>query len=121
MEKKTKKQYYNELKEQYSLTQEHIDFINKQIELLDRKRVSKNGKLTPAQELANTLKEQILEIFQSGKKYTATELVKELQPSYDETLTNQRISSVLKKMVDEDCTAAKVKDGRKTLFYGITD
>lgn len=122
MEKKiTKKEMFTAMLAKYDFTTEEKDFINHEIDLLNRKRGT-SGKLTAAQELAEKIKVQILEVLTDGKKRTATELVKELQPAYEDiTLTNQRLSAILKKMVDEDSTVARVKEGRKTLFYAVTE
>lgn len=120
--KKTKKDYFNEILAQYELTSEHKTFIDNEITLLNNRK-SANRKPTASQELAEKLIEQVVEVFDrnEGKRFTATELVKELQPLYEDiTLTNQRLTAVLNKMMDRG-KAAKVKDGRKTLFYAITE
>ena len=122
MEKKiTKKEMFTTMLEKYDFSPEEVKFINHEIDLLNRKKGT-SGKLTAAQELAEKIKVQILEVLTDGKKRTATEFVKELQPAYEDiTLTNQRISAILKKMVDEDGTVARVKEGRKTLFYAVAE
>lgn len=122
MEKKiTKKEMFTTMLAKYDFSPEEVKFINHEIDLLNRKKGT-SGKLTAAQELAEKIKVQILEVLTDGKKRTATELVKELQPAYEDiTLTNQRLSAILKKMVDEDSTVARVKEGRKTLFYAVAE
>ena len=122
MEKKiTKKEMFTAMLAKYDFSPEEVKFINHEIDLLNRKKGT-SGKLTVEKELAEKIKVQIIEVLTDGKKRKATELVKELQPAYEDiTLTNQRISAILKKMVDEDSTVARVKEGRKTLFYAVAE
>ena len=77
MEKKiTKKEMFTTMLAKYDFSPEEVKFINHEIDLLNRKKGT-SGKLTVAQELAEKIKVQILEILTDGKKRTATELVKE--------------------------------------------
>ena len=72
-----------------------VEFINHEIELLDKKNSSK--KLTPTQTKNVEFKEQILDILQTepNQVFTVTEILKMLD---DGELTNQRVSAILRQM-----------------------
>ena len=100
MEKKiTKKDRYNQLLaiEAVASNQDMVDFIKHEIELLGNKRSS--GKLTKAQEENLILKNQIImELKFYATPMTVTELCNTSFSGY----TNQKNSSMLRQLVEEE-------------------
>ena len=81
-----------------------IDFINHQIELLDNKKESK--KQSKEQEENATYSNAIYEQMAFERKYSATELMKELpavgdwNANHETELSVQKLASLLKPLVD---------------------
>ena len=75
--KMTKKQMFTNLLAKYGFTQDEKDFINHEIELLDKKNVNKSGekKLTAKQKENETYKVEILGII-SDEAHTVSEILK---------------------------------------------
>lgn len=75
MEKKmTKREMFEQIKANYTLTAEEIEFIDHEIELLNKKNVRKSDKPTKAQVANEGLKDAILELLVDGKARTITEI-----------------------------------------------
>ena len=90
--KMTKVEMFKALKENYSLSQAEIDFIDHEIELLEKK--NGNRKPTKAQAENEGIKTSILEGMEMGKSYTITDLIKAI-PSIND-FTNQRVSALVR-------------------------
>lgn len=73
---------------------EMVAFINHEIELLDRKNSAK--KATPQQEENEKIKEKILEVL--TEPMTATQVMNAVQPFFETSFTNQRISALLRQL-----------------------
>ena len=98
MEKKmTKRQMYEALKAKYNFTDEETQFIDHEIELLDKK-AGKGGekKLTPEQEKNETLKGVILEALDGGVQMTISQMIKEI-PELNE-FSNQKVSALVRQL-----------------------
>ena len=92
--KMTKVEMFKALKENYSLSQAEIDFIDHEIELLEKK--NGNRKPTKAQAENEGIKTSILEGMEMGKSYTITDLIKAI-PSIND-FTNQRVSALVRQL-----------------------
>ena len=92
--KMTKVEMFKALKENYSLSQAEIDFIDHEIELLEKK--NGNRKPTKAQAENEGIKTSILEGMEMGKSYTITDLIKAI-PSIGD-FTNQRVSALVRQL-----------------------
>lgn len=92
-----------------------VEFINHEIELLNRKNGT-NRKPT-AQQLQNEeIKTKILEVL--TEPMTATQIMKAVQPYFaDVTLTNQRISALLRGLGEEKGTGEVEKYSEKRTTY----
>lgn len=117
IKKITKRDRFNELLAiaEVKANAELVEFINHEIELLDRKRASSGDrKLTPAQLENENIKATILEVLAKNDiKMTVAEIQKA-----DETLedyTNQKMSALLKQLVDNG-KVTKSMDKRKAYF-----
>jgi hypothetical protein len=77
-----------------------VEFINHEIELLNRKGSSTKG-LTPTQKANEVFKQAILDEMLPNKLYTITELQKEVPSVASAELSNQRVSSLVKQLKDE--------------------
>ena len=113
MEKKiTKVERFNQLKAipEVAENADLVAFIDHEIELLQKKSGSK--KPTATQVANEGLKDTIVSILEAGEM-TASEVLN----ATDEFkgLSNQKISALLKQLVDEG-RVAKSTDGKKSLF-----
>lgn len=115
--KMTKKQMFTNLLAKYGFTQEEKDFINHEIELLDKKNVNKSGekKLTAKQKENETYKVEILGII-SEEAHTVSEILK--LGNFPDEMTNQRISAIIKQMIEADLVVRTEKD-RKAYFKAV--
>ena len=118
--KMTKKDYYNvllgiaDVKANDSL----VKFIENELELLARKN-SGDRKPTAAQKANEDLKALILEEMTANpnKLYTATDVMKAVQPLVDYELSNQKISALLRTLGDKGTDEVKkIVDKRKSYF-----
>ena len=109
--KKTKREFFGEIREIVKDNTELVAFIDHELELLDKKTSAKSTKVNTEQvELMDTIKNELSEI---GRSVTITELQKE-----SETLaeySNQKLSAMLKKLVDNG-EVTKVVDKKKSYF-----
>ncbi len=141
MKKLIKKDYFNAIanaisemddvevlavvKEQNITPEMALDFIEKEIALLDKKNSSVSKKLTPNQEANIRIKEIILEEMEPKKGYTCTDMMAfEEIAIMEPKVTNQRISALVKQMLDEtedasDASLPLIKkvEKRKSYFY----
>jgi hypothetical protein len=110
--KMTKKEYFGVLLEMVNGNEDLTNFINHEIELLDRK-ASKSGQ-TKTQKENETIMERIVEVLgEIGKPVTITEL----QSANAEMgeFSNQKLSALLKKLVDSN-QVVKTVDKKKSYF-----
>ena len=123
--KKTKKEFYMEMKEIFKELGkgEYVDFCNHQIELLDNKASGSKG-LTKVQQDNEIIKNIVLEELtkhQGENGITITELLKQsdVLSNYitveGKNITNQKLSAMLKKLVDNK-QVTKMVDKKKSYF-----
>lgn len=114
--KKTQKDYFNELLaiESVKGNAELVEFINGRIAQLDKKSASASGKETATQKTNTELKVKILGAMESGKAYTITDLIKSFDFLAD--LSNQKVSAVVRQMVENDNSVVRTEDKRKAYF-----
>ena len=118
--KMTKRDYFNLMRTHFSDMPEFanvVDFIDHEIELLDKKNATKNGKPTAAQIENEALKPIILDVLRSGVIAKCSDIIRS-----DERLANyttQKISPILKKMEAEG-TVVKIAKG-KDILYSAND
>ena len=93
-----------------------VEFINHEIELLDKKN-SGEKKLTPQQEANAVIKESILNLAKANpdRQFTIGELLKEV-PGLPEDMTSQRMTAIVRQMWYTDLTMVKTVDKRKSYF-----
>lgn len=120
MEKKiTKKEMFAQIIANYALTAEEKAFMEHEIELLNRKG-SKDRKPT-AKQLANEeMKSAIFNLMNPNQLYTCTELSKVLQPNYEENISTNKISALLRQMI-ENGTVVKTTEKRKSYFQKVVE
>lgn len=118
--KMTKRDYFNLMREHFASLPDFenvVDFIDHEIELLDKKNATKNGKPTAAQIENEALKPIILDVLRSGVIAKCSDIIRS-----DERLANyttQKISPILKKMEAEG-TVVKIAKG-KDILYSAND
>ena len=92
---------------------EMVEFINHEIELLDRKNSKK--KATPQQVENEKIKEKILEIL--TEPMTATQVMNAVQPFFETVFTNQRISALLRQMGDDGTKQVKKYQIKRVTYF----
>ena len=95
--KPTKREMFTELLNLPGLSQAQIDFINHEIELLNKKN-SGEKKPTATQIANEALKTAIFEGMEINRLYTVTEVIKEVPACAG--LNNQKISPLMNQMVE---------------------
>ena len=91
-----------------------VEFINHEIDLLARKNSA--DKKPTAQQSANAeIQKAILEGMEVGKKYTITDLIKEI-PACAE-LTNQRVSALVRQLMPT--YIERVEEKKKAYFVKV--
>ena len=110
--KKTIKEMFEQIKKNYNLTQEEIDFIDSRIAVTERKN-SKTGKLTPTQQENENLKQAIVDNMVEGTLYTITDLIKGIEVLNDKS--NQKVSALVRLLIAEG-KVVKTVDKRKSYF-----
>lgn len=83
------------------LTDARKEFLEKRIEVTEKKNASKGGekKLTKAQEANEDYKSAILEEMEKGKSYTITDMCKEL-PTCVELDSPNKVNALVKQLKD---------------------
>lgn len=123
--KKTRKEIFEEMKEIFEEMGkgEYVHFCNHQIRLLDKKSNGSTG-LTKIQKENEIIKDIVLEElakYQGENGITATELLKQsdVLSNYitveGKNITNQKLSAILKKLVDEKIVSRMI-DKKKSYF-----
>ena len=110
--KMTKKDYFNQLKTNYPLTQDEIKFVDNEIKLLDKKN-SGERKPTAQQKANETLKDAILKGIKENVQYTITAIIKTVPECAE--LTNQKVSAVVRQMVEKG-SLVRAEDKGKAYF-----
>jgi hypothetical protein len=95
----------------------YVAYLKNELELLKKK--SENKKATKNQTENVEIKTVILEVLTSMGKARATDIMNAVKAT-DEvqyaTLTNQRVSAILKQMVENDGTVVKTVDKKVSTF-----
>jgi predicted transcriptional regulator len=112
--KMTKREMFEQIKANYSLTTAEVEFIDHEIELLARKN-STEKKPTAKQTENEGIKQNILEVMENGRFYTVTELQKACGIE-----TNQRASALLRQLI-ADGKVARTEDKRKAYFSKVAE
>lgn len=112
IKKKTIKDYFNEILNDYPLSDEHRQFVEKRIEATEKK--SGSAKKSTATQIANEgLKVAIVEGMVEGAKYSITDLIKSI-PAL-ESLTNQKVSALVRQLIAEK-SVVRTEEKGKALF-----
>lgn len=116
--KMTKRDYFNELLTiaEVKANKSMVDFINHELELLEKKNASKSSAETKTQKENASIKENLLNEMESGKKYTISDMQKELACCKE--LTNQKISALVRQLI-VDGYIKRVEDKRKAYFSKV--
>ena len=116
MKKITKREKFEMLLAMESVKENEmlVEFIEHEIELLAKKNGSE--KKPTAQQTANAeIQKAILEGMESGKRYTITDLIKEI-PACAE-LTNQRVSALVRQLMPT--YIERVEEKKKAYFVKV--
>ena len=113
--KMTKREMYEMIKANHNLSADEIAFIDHELELLAKKN-SAEKKPTAVQVANEGIKADILNGMEIGKKYTITDLMKEI-PACAE-LSNQRVSALVRQLVT-DRVVERTEEKRKAYFHKV--
>ena len=113
--KMTKREMFEMIKANHNLSADEIAFIDHELELLAKKN-SAEKKPTAVQVANEGIKADILEGMEVGKKYTITDLMKEI-PACAE-LSNQRVSALVRQLV-ADGSVERTEEKRKAYFSKV--
>ena len=113
--KMTKREMYEMIKANHNLSADEIAFIDHELELLAKKN-SAEKKPTAVQVANEGIKADILNGMEIGKKYTITDLMKEI-PACAE-LSNQRVSALVRQLVN-DRVVERTEEKRKAYFHKV--
>ena len=109
--KKTKREFFGEIREIVKENTELVAFIDHELELLDKKSSAKSTKVNTEQvELMDKIVNALNEI---GRSVTISELQKENAEMAE--YSNQKLSAMLKKLVDNK-QVTKMIDKKKSYF-----
>lgn len=109
--KKTKREFFGEIKEIVKENAELVAFIDHELELLDKKTNAKSTKVNTEQvELMGKIVNALNKI---GRSVTISELQKENAEMAE--YSNQKLSAMLKKLVDNK-QVTKMIDKKKSYF-----
>ena len=113
--KMTKREMFEMIKANHNLSADEIAFIDHELELLAKKN-SAEKKPTAVQVANEGIKADILNGMEIGKKYTITDLMKEI-PACAE-LSNQRVSALVRQLVT-DGAVERTEEQRKAYFHKV--
>lgn len=113
--KMTKREMFEMIKANHNLSADEIAFIDHELELLAKKN-SAEKKPTAVQVANEGIKADILNGMEIGKKYTITDLMKEI-PACAE-LSNQRVSALVRQLVT-DRVVERTEEKRKAYFHKV--
>lgn len=112
MKKMTKKEMFNQILTHLTDADE-IAFVEKQIEMLDRKAGTKSGKPTANQVANEGIKAAIVDAMEADKAYSIADLMAGVEALAD--LSNQKVSALMKQLVDAGAVV-KTYEKRKAFF-----
>ena len=115
VKKMTKREMFEMIKANHNLSTDEIAFIDHELELLAKKN-SAEKKPTAVQVANEGIKADILDGMEIGKKYTITDLMKEI-PACAE-LSNQRVSALVRQLVT-DGAVERTEEKRKAYFSKV--
>ena len=115
VKKMTKADYFKQIMASYPLTEDEKAFVEHELELLAKKN-SAEKKPTAVQVANEGIKDAILEAMEVGKKYTITDLMKEVDACAD--LSNQRVSALVRQLV-ADGSVERTEEKRKAYFSKV--
>lgn len=101
--KLTKKEYFNILLgiEEVSANESLVDFINHELELLDRKS-SKSGQTKTQKENQVLVEDLFNELVELGKAVSIKEFQAQSEKFGITAMSNQKVSALMKKLVDSE-------------------
>ena len=115
VKKMTKREMFEMIKANHNLSADEIAFIDHELELLAKKN-SAEKKPTAVQVANEGIKADIFDGMEIGKKYTITDLMKEI-PACAE-LSNQRVSALVRQLV-ADGSVERTEEKRKAYFHKV--
>ena len=113
--KLTKKEMFAMIMKEVEGNAEMVEFLAHEIELLEKKKGSANSKKIGEQAKEEELVKSVLATV--GRKVTVTELMNASMELVGELKTNQKVSAVLKRLVDKGEVVKAVE--KKVSYFSI--
>lgn len=112
--KMTKRDYFNNIKNKYPLTEDEVKFIDHEIELLDKKNSA--DKKPSKEQVANaTASASLLDWMEINKVYTIGDLIKSCPAC--EGLSNPKVTALLRPLLTVNGgTVERTEEKRKVYF-----
>lgn len=108
--KPTKRDYFAKLRVLAQNEPELVEFIDHEVELLDKKNASKSGKQTERQKENAGLQDVIYNAMAEGKQYTVSDLIAEVPALAG--MNTQRVAPILTKMRNNVLVSREVVKGK---------
>lgn len=113
--KMTKRDYFNNIKNKYPLTEDEVKFIDHEIELLDKKNSA--DKKPSKEQVANaTASASLLDWMEVGKAYTIGDMIKSCPIC--EGLSNPKVTALLRPLKDNG-SVVRTEEKRKVYFTRV--
>ena len=113
--KMTKRDYFNNIKNKYPLTEDEVKFIDHEIELLDKKNSA--DKKPSKEQVANaTASASLLDWMEVGKAYTIGDMIKSCPVC--EGLSNPKVTALLRPLKDNG-SVVRTEEKRKVYFTRV--
>ena len=112
--KMTKKDYFNQFKEKYPLTKDEVEFVDKELALLEKKNTKNKSKPTEQQKANEILKNAIYNTLESNIQYTIISIIKTVPECAN--LSYQKVYALVYRMV-ESGLLVRTKDKDKSYFH----
>ena len=113
--KMTKRDYFNNIKNKYPLTEDEVKFIDHEIELLDKKNSA--DKKPSKEQVANaTASASLLDWMEVGKAYTIGDMIKSCPVC--EGLSNPKVTALLRPLKDNG-SVIRTEEKRKVYFTRV--
>jgi len=108
--KMTKRERYEDMLAKYPFTEDEVKFIKHELELLDRKNASGEGKMTKTQTANVAYKAEILSAMSPKTAYTVSDMLKSFACCVE--LSQNKVNALVKQLKDEGKVVRTEEKGR---------
>lgn len=109
----TKKEMFEMLKEKYPLTEAEIKFVDREIELLEKKNSGKSKVSKAEQEKRDAIADAVIGILTNAEAPMPNADICKAMPDSIGTLNTQKLTPILAKLVEDGAIEVATVKGRK--------